>query len=334
MYWAAGPSTSCMQPLHAEVCKPDVCLTSISKDMLRDLLADVCSGFYRAGLLSELIPPSEWYLETLHLIINTGNCWFEVARNVFQYLLTNEGQVRDRVENPPDSWPQATSGSRQPQAWRDSGYDFEALITSVFGRKMSRPLTKYHGTQVETLFRQQDLLWEQEEFKVLLDRLHDDGEVGHIVTDLRHIFGALSVMHCELNKPNPDLQIMEQARAKFEACSKTFVCEGVLAPFAYKIKFYDHALMRHACMQTEKLQVLQLSLAKLSSKFLEANNKVVKAVMRRLPGGGVRRPEGGHLPLVQGFKRCYAASCIVRYTQTYPGFAEELSATEEEDMSM
>jgi hypothetical protein len=168
--------------------------------MLRDLLADVCSGFYRAGLLSELIPPSESYLETLHLIINTGNCWFEVAHNVFQYLLTAEGQVRDRVKNRPDAWPQATSGSRQPQAWRDSGYDLQALITSVFRRKVSRPLTKYHGTQVETLFRQQDLLWEQEEFKVLLDCLHDDGEVGHIVTDRKHIFRALSIMHCELNK--------------------------------------------------------------------------------------------------------------------------------------
>jgi hypothetical protein len=94
------------------------------------------------------------------------------------------------------------------------------------------------------LFRQQVLLWEREECKVLLDRLHDDGEVGHIVTDLRHIFRELSVMHCELNKPNPELQVVEQARAKFEACSRIFVCMGVLAPFAYKIKFYDHALMR------------------------------------------------------------------------------------------
>jgi hypothetical protein len=162
----------------------------------------------------------------------------------------------------------ATSRSQQPQAWRDSGYDFEALITSVFERKMSRPPSKYHGTQVETLFREQDLLWEQEEFKVLLDRFHDDGEVGHIVTNLRHIFRAPSVMHCELNKPNPYLQVMEQARAKFEACSKTLVCERVLAPFAYKIKFYDHALMRHACMQTEKVLALQLSLAVLSSIFL------------------------------------------------------------------
>jgi hypothetical protein len=48
------------------------------------------------------------------------------------------------------------------------------------------------------------------------------------VTNLMHIFGALSVVYCELNKPKPDLQIMEQA--KFEARLQTFVCWGVLAP--------------------------------------------------------------------------------------------------------
>jgi hypothetical protein len=59
----------------------------ISREMLRDreLLSYVCAGFYRAGLLQKLIPPSRWHIETLHLILNTGNCWFEVARKVLQY---------------------------------------------------------------------------------------------------------------------------------------------------------------------------------------------------------------------------------------------------------
>jgi hypothetical protein len=69
-------------------------------------------------------------------------------------------------------------------------------------------------------------------------------------------------------------------------------------------------------------------------KIVEENNTVVKAVMCRLPAGGVGRPEGGHLPLVQGFKRCYAASCILRHRKTYPRFSEELLATGEEDMSI
>jgi hypothetical protein len=68
----------------------------ISKEILQELLSYVCAGFYRARLLQELIPSSRWRIETLHLILNTGNCWFEVARNVFQYLLTADGNVRDR----------------------------------------------------------------------------------------------------------------------------------------------------------------------------------------------------------------------------------------------
>jgi hypothetical protein len=91
----------------------------------------------------------------------------------------------------------------------------------------------------------------------------------------------------------------------------------------YRIKIYDHALMRHVCRQTKKLLPLKLSIAALSSKFLEANNKVVLAMMRRLPGGGVRQPGGEHLPLVHGFKRCHAVSFFVR-------LQKELKDSEEE----
>jgi hypothetical protein len=47
--------------------KLSVQVTDISKDMLRDLLADVCGAFYRAGLLQKLFPPQNWYIEALHL---------------------------------------------------------------------------------------------------------------------------------------------------------------------------------------------------------------------------------------------------------------------------
>jgi hypothetical protein len=80
----------------------------------------------------------------------------------------------------------------------------------------------------------------------------------------------------------------------------------------------------------QELLPLKLSLAVLSSNFLEANNKVAKAVMRRLLGGGVRQPGGEHLPLVQRFKWCHGVSCVVWHTQTYPTFAKELIDIEEE----
>jgi hypothetical protein len=66
-----------------------------------------------------------------------------------------------------------------------------------------------------------------------------------------------------------------------------------------------------------------LSLALVSSKILEATNKVFKAAMRCLPGGGKRR-DGlyAQLALVQGFNRCLAASFVKRqslYKETAKG---------------
>jgi hypothetical protein len=45
-------------------------------------------------------------------------------------------------------------------------------------------------------------------------------------------------------------------------------------------------VINHIVDMSKVLKERGLSLAVVSSKFLEANNKVVKAVMRRLPGGG------------------------------------------------
>jgi hypothetical protein len=71
----------------------------ISKKMLRELRSYVCAGFYRAGLLQKLIPPSRLHIETLHLILNTGNCWIEVARKVLQYSLTADGNAASSMRN-------------------------------------------------------------------------------------------------------------------------------------------------------------------------------------------------------------------------------------------
>jgi hypothetical protein len=101
--------------------------------------------------------PSRWYIETLNLVLNPGNCWFEVARNVFQYLHTADGNVRDRKAEPAETWHCPSSGSRQSKVLRNSGNDFEALVVKLFGRSLKRPLTKFRGAQIaqiETLFKQ------------------------------------------------------------------------------------------------------------------------------------------------------------------------------------
>jgi hypothetical protein len=123
--------------------------------MLRELLSDVCAGFYRAGLQQEQIPPTRWNIETLHLVLNTGNCRFEVAHNVFQYLLTADGNVRDRKAEPAGTWHCASSGSRQSKVWRNSGYHFKALVVKLFGRSLKRRLTTFDRAQIETFFNKQ-----------------------------------------------------------------------------------------------------------------------------------------------------------------------------------
>jgi hypothetical protein len=80
----------------------------------------------------------------------------------------------------------------------------------------------------------------------------------------------------------------------------------------YRLKFYDHAVINHIVDMSKVLKERGLSLAVVSSKFLEANNKVVKAIMRRLPGWGRHTGSCAHLPLVQGLKRCIAASRVCR----------------------
>jgi hypothetical protein len=64
----------------------------------------------------------------------------------------------------------------------------------------------------------------------------------------------------------------------------------------YRMKFYDHAWLDHVVNQSKALTELHMSLDLLSSKFLEANYKFVKAVLRRLPDGGMRRANRSHLP--------------------------------------
>jgi hypothetical protein len=64
---------------------------------------------------------------------------------------------------------------------------------------------------------------------------------------------------------------------------------------------------------SQDLLKLGLSLGVVSSKFLEASNKIMKSIMRRLPGGGMNSHGSvAHLPLVQGVKRCLVASHVAR----------------------
>lgn len=292
---------------------PSLDFTNMSTELLQGLLVEACEGVYRACMVQDIIPSSRWYVEALHLIINTGNSWIELCRNTFQYLLTPECKVRDRMECPPESWERATSSSRQTKAWREAGFDFEGFVKGVLGSKLAKPLTKFHGSQIEAVFRRRDELWAAEPLRSGIEALKKDPEVSQLVGDLIGIFDNLSTVHKQVSIPNPDLQALRAAKTAFLSRVKTFEFEGTPAPCRYRLKFYDHAVISHVCDMSAALKEQGLSLAVVSSKFLEANNKVVKAVMRRLPGGGKRRDGSyAHLPLVQGLKRCVAASFVKR----------------------
>lgn len=313
-----------------EVVEPALHFQSITIAQLRDLLVDACSGIYRRALITDLLPSNRRYIESLHLVLNTGNSLFELTRNCFQYLITAEGEVRKRNEegNAPDSWKQATSSSRQDPAWRAAGFDFEKLVELVLSFK--RPLTKYHGAQIGKIFMRQDALWNHESLREALAGLKKDSQVSHLVADLKTLWEALALVHQQVQKATPDMQALKDAVDAYRKTISTFVDnECIPAPCRYRIKYYDHAIMEHVVPQSEMLLGMGLSLGKLSSTFLEANNKAVKAVMRRLPGGGQSRASNAHLPLVQAFKKCSIMSQVAR-VKLYASWREQFFGPEEQ----
>jgi hypothetical protein len=55
---------------------------------------------------------------------------------------------------------------------------------------MKLPLTKFHGSQIELLLKQQDRLWETEPLKSAQCELEKDIEVGVYVRDLKQMWSA------------------------------------------------------------------------------------------------------------------------------------------------
>jgi hypothetical protein len=89
---------------------------------LKKLLSEACVGAHQSDLLREHIPLERWWLEALHLCINTGNAAYEHARTMLHYLLTPECTPRLPLPDP-DTWPAPASGSIQDKKWVGLGYD-------------------------------------------------------------------------------------------------------------------------------------------------------------------------------------------------------------------
>jgi hypothetical protein len=91
-----------------------------------------------------------------------------------------------------------------------------------------------------------------------------------------------------------------------------------LPPCQAVMKWYEHAILKHMLPQMSRLSAKGMSLAACSSKFLEALNKTLKAIMRKLTGGDWRNDRrqdadpNTRLPVVQGFVKLCAKLRFMR----------------------
>lgn len=261
------------------------------------------------------IPFSRRSLEGLHLQLNTGNHAFEVMRNTLHFLLLPDGTLRNLANVDAETWPPSASGSIQDKKWLAMGFDFQKHVLKVFGPRLRMPITKFHGDQVATLIQEQDKLWEAEPLKSALPLLKSSNSVGAVVRALLDVWDALRDIHAEVNAHPANIDKVKLAVQKMRSALATLALPTDATPKPCRMKplFYEHAILEHLVDQLEELAELGLSLGVLSSRFLEANNRIVKRLAATLRGGG-QEVEGRftHDPLFLQFNRLNETNYVQR----------------------
>jgi hypothetical protein len=241
-------------------------------------------------------------------------------RNALHYYLLPDGSVRDRAYLDPESWPAPNSGSIQSKKWLELGFNFQAHVEAVFGAKMRMPLTKLHREQIRLLFTEHRRMWEQEPLKSSLAKLKDDKEAGEVIRSLLDVWEALCDMHAIVSAHPNDTheaeRVLEEAVHKFCKGLDTLDFDkpgGTPKPCQLHRRTYEHIITDHLIKQTVGLHKMGLSLALMSSRYLEANNKVVKSRYKSLPGGG-RQREGSYCnePVFLTFSHLYQHNFVKR----------------------
>jgi hypothetical protein len=215
--------------------------------------------------------------------------------------LNPDSKVRDLSAVDPDPWPVPNARSIQSRDWLARGFDLAALLVEVFGPKMKVPFTTFHSEQIRLLFSEQNRLWQHPNLKDALEQPKAGKEAGEVVKSLLRVWEALSSIHSLVNS-HPD----DFVEAERRLGSAITICKEGLAilesdrpgatpkPCRMQRNTYEHVIVDHLMAQTAQLQQMGLSLAVMSSRYLEANNKTNKT----LPGGGVKREDGfGNDPL-------------------------------------
>lgn len=137
-------------------------------------------------------------------------CWYEHCRNILHWLLLPNCFRRDlaALAAAPDDWPQASSGSIQKLEWLALGFNLQTHVEKVFGTKLKRPITKFHGSQVHQLFTEQSRLWDAPPLKAALEVLKEDGQIGSMIEDLLTTWDALSRIHSCVNTHPTNLPML------------------------------------------------------------------------------------------------------------------------------
>jgi hypothetical protein len=171
--------------------RPRLQTSMLPMTALKRLLTETCQGVQDDDLLG-LHPDVTLAIEGLHLALNTGNSAYEHARNVLSLLVDNKGDARDSaaVARAADSWTAPKAGFIQTPQFKEQGFDFQQHVEKVFSPKLKMPLTKVHGIQLETLFKQQSTLWNAEPRKSALADLKEDRDLGVFIRDLQTAMGC------------------------------------------------------------------------------------------------------------------------------------------------
>ena len=137
---------------------------------------------------------------------------------------------------------------------------------------------------------------------------------------VKRLFELLAHVHEQVESADPKIDTLEAKIRELEPVMGFFF-KNPLKPLQTTEKFYDHALRCHLVDIMRQLEAAGLTLAVLSSKYLEALNKTVKAILKRLTGGGGRTAGkrkrtaddvGARLPIAQGYKKICAVARVQR----------------------
>jgi hypothetical protein len=124
---------------------------------------------------------------------------------------------------------------------------------------------------------------------------------------------ALSGIHALINEHLLDIEKLERQVSDFRAAMCTFEFEAAPHPCKRKCLLYEHAIMDRLVNQGKCLHAMGLSFARVQSRYLECNNKVVNGWYKSPPGGGKQRHESyGNDPLFLTLIHLYAHNWVKR----------------------